>query len=51
MTQANGGAVLSLVEVHDGFAGYDPQTMAIECGHSRGYISCSGGEEWVRVAQ
>jgi len=51
MTQANGGAVLSLVGVHDGFAGYDPQTLAIQCGHSRGYISCSGGEEWVRVSQ
>jgi len=51
MTQANGGAVLSLVGTHDTFAGYDPQTMAIQCGHARGYISCVGGEAWVRVAR
>lgn len=49
MTQPNGAAILSLVEVHDSFQGYFGETMRLECGHSKGYISCVGGEEWARL--
>jgi hypothetical protein len=49
MAGANGAAVLSLVEVHDTFQGYDPEGMRRECGHPGGFISCVGGEEWARV--
>ena len=50
MIGANGSAVLSLVEVHDTFQGYDAAGMRLECGHSQGFISCVGGEEWARVS-
>jgi len=49
MIEANGAAVLSLVEVHDTFQGYDPERMRSACGHSQGFIACVSGEEWARV--
>lgn len=49
MTQPNGAAILSLVEVHDTFQGYFGEQMMLECGHYAGYISCVGGEEWARL--
>jgi len=49
MTQPNGAAILSLVPVHDSFEGYFGERMTLECGHSRGYISCVNGEEWARL--
>ena len=49
MTQANGTAILSLVGVHDNFQGYDAAGMSLECGHSQGFISCVGGEQWARL--
>lgn len=50
MTQPNGAAILSLVSVHDTFQGYDAAAMSLECGHSQGYISCVGGEQWARLS-
>jgi len=49
MTQPNGAAILSLVPVHDTFQGYFGERMILQCGHSRGYISCVSGEEWARL--
>jgi len=49
MNQPSGAAILSLVEVHDNFQGYDPATMSLECGHGSGFIHCVGGEEWARL--
>ena len=49
MTQPNGAAILSLVPVHDTFQGYFGERMILQCGHSRGYISCVSGEEWTRL--
>lgn len=48
MVQPNGAAILSLVQVHDTFQGYDAAGMRLECGHAEGYISCVGGEVWTR---
>ena len=48
MIQANGLVVLSLV-----YLGDNPQWTGSElrgnCDHAQGYISCMGGEEWVRI--
>jgi hypothetical protein len=49
-TQPNGAAVLSLVEVHDTFQGYDSAGLAQQCGHGDGFIRCVGGEEWARLS-
>ena len=49
MTQPSGAAILSLVEVHDTFQGYDAAGMQLECGHPKGYVQCVGGEEWARL--
>jgi len=48
-TQPSGAAILSLVEVHDTFQGYDAAGLALECGHGDGFIRCVGGEEWARL--
>ena len=48
-TQPTGAAILSLVEVHDTFQGYDPASLAQQCGHGDGFIRCVGGEEWARL--
>ena len=48
-TQPTGAAILSLVEVHDSFQGYDAAGLALECGHGDGFIRCVGGEEWARL--
>ena len=48
-TQSTGAAILSLVEVHDTFQGYDAAGLALECGHGDGFIRCVGGEEWARL--
>ena len=48
-TQPSGAAILSLVEVHDTFQGYDAAGLAQECGHGDGFIRCVGGEEWARL--
>jgi hypothetical protein len=50
MTQPNGAAILSLVHVGGTVQGYDAAWMRLECGHSQGYISCVGGEEWARLS-
>jgi hypothetical protein len=47
--QPTGAAILSLVEVHDTFQGYDAAGLALECGHGDGFIRCVGGEEWARL--
>jgi len=47
--QPTGAAILSLVEVHDTFQGYDAAGLALECGHGDGFIRCVGGEEWARI--
>jgi tRNA_anti-like len=47
--QPAGAAILSLVEVHDTFQGYDAAGLALECGHGDGFIRCVGGEEWARL--
>lgn len=47
--QPSGAAILSLVEVHDTFQGYDAAGLALECGHGEGFIHCVGGEEWARL--
>jgi len=47
--QPTGAAILSLVEVHDDFQGYDAAGLAQECGHGDGFIHCVGGEEWARL--
>ncbi len=47
--QPTGAAILSLVEVHDTFQGYDAAGLALECGHPEGFIGCVGGEEWARI--
>jgi hypothetical protein len=47
--QPTGAAILSLVEVHDTFPGYDAAGLALECGHGDGFIRCVGGEEWARI--
>jgi len=47
--QPTGAAILSLVEVHDSFQGYDAAGLAQECGHGDGFIRCVGGEEWARL--
>ena len=47
--QPSGAAILSLVEVHDKFQGYDAAALVEECGHPDGVISCVGGEEWARL--
>ena len=47
--QPTGAAILSLVEVHDDFQGYDAAGLALECGHGDGFIHCVGGEEWARL--
>jgi len=47
--ESSGAAVLSLVEVHDSFQGYDAAGLALECGHGDGFIHCVGGEEWARI--
>jgi len=47
--QPTGAAILSLVEVHDTFQGYDAAGLAEECGHGDGFIRCVGGEEWARI--
>ena len=47
--QPTGAAILSLVEVHDTFQGYDAASLALECGHGDGFIRCVGGEEWARL--
>ena len=49
MTEANGAAILSLVQVHDSFQGYDAAGMKLECGHGDGFIRCVGGEQWARL--
>ncbi len=49
MNQANGAAILSLVNVHDTFQGYDAAGLSLECGHGEGFIHCVGGEEWARL--
>ena len=48
MSQPSGAAILSLVGVHDTLQGYDAAGLSLECGHSKGYIQCVGGEEWAR---
>jgi hypothetical protein len=48
-TQPSGATILSLVGVHDKFQGYDPAGLKLECGHSQGFISCVGGEQWARL--
>ncbi len=48
MTEAN-GAILSLVQVHNTFQGYDAAGLRLECGHGDGSIHCVGGEEWARI--
>jgi len=47
--QPKGAAILSLVEVHDSFQGYDAASLTQECGHGDGFIRCVGGEEWARL--
>jgi len=47
--QPKGAAILSLVEVHDSFQGYDAAGLTQECGHGDGFIRCVGGEEWARL--
>jgi Family of unknown function (DUF6683) len=49
--QPTGAAILSLVEVHDTFQGYDAAGLALECGHGDGFIRCVGGEEWARLGR
>ena len=49
--QPTGAAILSLVEVHDDFQGYDAAGLAQECGHGDGFIHCVGGEEWARLGK
>jgi len=48
--QPTGAAILSLVEVHDSFQGYDAAGLVQECGHGDGFIRCVGGEEWARLS-
>lgn len=48
--QPTGAAILSLVEIHDSFQGYDAAGLAQECGHGDGFIRCVGGEEWARLS-
>lgn len=49
MTRPDGTAILSLSGLfHDKFQGYDAASMRMRCRYSKGYISCDGGEEWVR---
>jgi len=47
--QPIGAAILSLVEVHDSFQGYDAAGLTKECGHGDGFVRCVGGEEWARL--
>jgi hypothetical protein len=47
--ESSGAAILTLVEVHDSFQGYDAAGLALECGHGDGFIHCVGGEEWARL--
>ena len=47
--QPSGAAILSLVEIHDTFQGYDAAGLALECGHGDGFIRCVGGEQWARL--
>jgi len=47
--QPIGAAILSLVEVHDSFQGYDAAGLTQECGHGDGFVRCVGGEEWARL--
>lgn len=47
--QPTGAAILSMVEVHETFQGYDAAGLALECGHGDGFIRCVGGEEWARL--
>jgi len=49
--ESSGAAILSLVEVHDSFPGYDAAGLALECGHGDGFIHCVGGEEWARLGR
>ena len=51
MTQPNSVAILSLVgPLHDKFPGHAPEEMSMRCGHSEGYISCVGGQAWVKLS-
>lgn len=47
--QTTRATILSLVEVHDTFQGYDAAGLALQCGHGEGFIHCVGGEEWARI--
>ena len=48
MELANGGAVLSLVQIGQNDPLYDGNWLVLECGHGQGYIRCAGGEEWTQ---
>ncbi len=50
MTQPNGSAILSLVQLSENAKEYDSEWLKLECGHGSGYIHCVGGEEWARPA-
>ena len=48
MLQPNGAVVLSLIRRGDS-PPLTPTELVANCGHANGYISCMGGEEWVRI--
>jgi hypothetical protein len=48
MMQPNGAAVLSLIRLGDN-PPFNSAELVGNCEHSNGYISCMGGEEWVRI--
>jgi hypothetical protein len=48
MEQPDGAAVLSLLFIGDR-AAYNAEELRGNCNHTQGFISCMGGDEWVRL--
>jgi hypothetical protein len=48
MALPNGSAVLSLVHNNEG-PPWDAAALTGNCHHGNGYVTCNGGEEWVRI--
>ena len=49
MVLPNGGAIMSLIPIGLNEPGLGPERLALICGHSQGYVSCQGAEDFFRT--
>jgi len=48
MVDSSGAAMLTLLQLGEKDTPLDLARLRLNCGHSKGYISCVSGEQWVR---